>query len=163
MARCPILQETDVPEVCNNRAVYTLIYGEKQARLKALTIDRKITGWRGTTIENRFEAYLGFDGALHLFFSKEFAQYVYNQFSNKAIVDRAQENMGNRRNTYESISCAKYGILKKIYDDFNNDLHPKGFTVLETGMKLRADLVAPVSKYFPPDSTDLLIKGTFEF
>lgn len=149
MASC-ISSVQDFPFTCPERQIYTIVYGEKQDVLKGLTVEKKIVGWRGISFEQVFEAYLGFDEALHLFFSNEFAQHVYNQ-------------LGKRRNTYESIDCAKFSILKKIYHDFDDNLHPKDFTILETGMKLRANLVRPVSNYLPPDSTDLVISGTFEF
>ena len=158
MAYC-LSVDQDFPVCAPERRLYTLVYGEKREPLKNFAIERKIRGAHDQWIENTFEAYLGFDEALHLFFSKEFAQHVYSQLSNIAV----QERRGKRRNTNESISCAKFSILRKIYDDFNDDLHPKDFTILETGMKLRANMVRPVSNYLPPDSTDLIISGAFEF
>lgn len=150
-----------VPDsICSTplRRRYTLVYGEKQAALKDLTVERKIRGARDQWIENTFEAYLGFDEALHLFFTKEFAEHVYDKLSSLLISERVKG-----RNAFESVDCVKFGILRKIYDDFHDDLHPKDFTILETGMKLRANMARPVSNYLPPDSTDLVISGTFEF
>lgn len=158
MATAIICSEIDPPVCVGNRAIYTVLYGDKQARLKALEIERKITGWRGTNIQNRFEAYLGFDEALYLFFSKEFSEHVYDKLRTIETGDKA---IG--RNSFDSVSCAKAAILRKIYDDFNDNLHAKDFSILETGMKLHADLIVPASKYLPPDNTDLRIEGKFEF
>lgn len=141
-----IQESKDFPLTAPER-LFTLVYGEKQAVLKALNIERKIQGrFRRPWIENTFEAYLAFDDALMLFFSEVFAYHCHSQV--KILGD---------------IGPVWYEVTKKLIRDFNDNLHPKDFTILETGMKLRANLVRPVSNYLPPDSTDLVISGTFEF
>ena len=147
----------DFPVTCHERQIHTIVYGEKQAVLKALNIERKTMGWNSVSFEQVFEAFLGFDEALHLFFTKEFAEHVYGQLGS------IEARRGRYRDNYDSISCLKFSVLRKIYDDFNDNLHPKDFAILETGMKLRANMVRPVSNYLPPDSTNLVISGTFEF
>ena len=145
MAYC-LSVDQDFPVYAPERRLYTLVYGEKRAVLKGFTIERKIRGARDQWIENTFEAYLAFDDALMLFFSQVFAYHCYSKV--KILGD---------------IGPVWYEVTKKLIRDFNDDLHPKDFTILETGMKLRANLVMPVSNYLPPDSTDLVISGTFEF
>lgn len=137
------------PWSCHERQVQTLVYGEKKVPIKVFEIERKlISSFRTQWIEQRFTMVIGFNEVFNLFFTKKFEHHFYAQIFRKSA---------------GVVHSAKIDVIRKVIGDFDNGLHSREFTVLQTGMKLRADIIQPNEKWFPMETFDLLIQGTFEF
>lgn len=128
--------------------VHTLIHGDKEAPLKEFSVWSDLR--HGKWIEQKFEAVLGFDEALKLFFTKGFVEHFYDEIG-KIPKNKARDYTNEWR------------VLCKIYEDFESGFHRKEFKIVGNGVTLRADSVMPVATFFPLNSADLVIKGNIQF
>lgn len=162
----PCISLIDIDAItCRNTTNYTLIYGEKKARITQYSFEtHPVYIVHMCSTERKFNIKINFEQALEMFFSDEFVEDFREQIRLLVLPLQVEPFLlADRKKIEMDIEIVQHSVIVKLCRDFNSDMHDRNMTIEENGMKLIGRHMEPASNYLPPDSTDLVISGTFEF